>query len=301
MPAVAALRPTDVFTTAQWRDLTRLSAWRGLWLVAHAWGSVALIIAATLWIGHWLVWIPAVFLIGGRQLGIAILMHDAAHGLLHPNRRINNVVGEYLCGAPVGTRLQAYRAYHLTHHRFTQQPEDPDLSLSAAFPTSRASLIRKVVRDLTGQTFIKQRGAQLRAALRPGSAGDNARRFFAAQAVLLTLSLLVYGWQPFALWLLGLATSYQLASRIRNIAEHACTATGPGDPFSHARTTYASLAERALFAPYWVNYHSEHHMFMGVPCYNLPRAHALLLAGGHGPRMTLADGYADVLRGVVRA
>ena len=25
----------------------------------------------------------------------------------------------------------------------------------------------------------------------------------------------------------------------RNIAEHACTPTGPGDPFSHARTTRA--------------------------------------------------------------
>ncbi|WP_254306062.1 hypothetical protein [Sphingopyxis sp. BSNA05] len=50
--------------------------------------------------------------------------------------------------------------YHLTHHRFTQQSEDPDLGLSAAFPTTPASMKRKVIRDLTGQTFFKQRSNQ---------------------------------------------------------------------------------------------------------------------------------------------
>ena len=34
-----------------------------------------------------------------------------------------------------------------------------------SFPTTRASLWRKVVRDLTGQTFLKQRTAQFRFAL----------------------------------------------------------------------------------------------------------------------------------------
>jgi fatty acid desaturase len=83
--------------------------------------------------------------------------------------------------------------------------------------------------------------------------------------------------------------------RIRNIAEHACTTTGSDDPFTHARTTRASLWERAILAPYWVNYHSEHHLFMGVPCYALPRAHALLGAGGYHPRMTIEPNYGAVL------
>ncbi|MEQ1540013.1 MAG: fatty acid desaturase, partial [Sphingorhabdus sp.] len=81
----------------------------------------------------------------------------------------------------------------------------------------------------------------------------------------------------------------------RNIAEHACTTTGSDDPFTHARTTYANMIERTTVAPYWVNYHSEHHLFMGVPCYHLPRAHALLGAGGHHPRMTIEPNYWAVL------
>ncbi len=301
MPAVAAIRPTDIFARDEWRSLTRVSRWRGIWLVVHAWASIMLIIAAAIWVGHWMAWIPAILLIGGRQLGLAILMHEAAHGLLHPDRRTNNWLGEWPTGAMVGSDLQSYRAYHLSHHRFTQQAEDPDLGLSRPFPASRASLIRKVVRDLTGQTFIKQRAALVRAALAGGPARTTLMRFLLAQAAVLALSLSLYGWTPFFLWTLALATSFQLALRIRNIAEHACTATGPGDPFSHARTTRASPIERALIAPYWVNFHAEHHLFMGVPCYRLGRAHALLIDRGYGPRMTLAEGYASVMRAVVRA
>lgn len=343
MPAVSAVRPTDIFSAAEWKTLNRVSRWHGLWLVAHAWGSVALILTVTLWIGHWLAWIPAILLLGGRQLGLAILMHDAAHGLLHPDRRINNLLGEWLTGAAVGSDLKSYRTYHLTHHRFTQQPEDPDLGLSKPFPTSRSSLMRKVVRDLTGQTFFKQRSAQFALAWRgvqallagrrgdgaahrdaaagtpfnrqgaagingPAAAGDSGAiavaqtvgRFLLLQAIILGISLALYGWTPFLLWMAALATSFQLALRLRNIAEHACTTTGSGDPFSHARTTVASWTERALVAPYWVNFHAEHHLFMGVPCYNLPRAHILLIERGYGERMTLADGYASVMRQVVR-
>src|SRR3546814_10393427 len=86
-------------------------------------------------------------------------MHDAAHGALHPNRKINNFLGQWLTGAAVGSVLIAYRTYHLQHHKYTQQPEDPDLSLSKPFPTTRASLWCKVLRAPTGQTFFKQRVA----------------------------------------------------------------------------------------------------------------------------------------------
>ena len=49
-------------------------------------------------------------------------------------------------------------------------------------------------------------------------------------------------------------------------------------------------------APYWVNYHLEHHLFLFVPCWRLPAAHRLLLDKGHGPKMELRRGYIEVLR-----
>lgn len=341
MAQVAALRPLSIFSAADWRALTHVSRWRGPWLVLHAWLVIALVSGGTAWLWQQAWWAGAMatpfalLLLGGRQLGLAILMHDGAHGLLHPNRALNNWMGEWPSGAAVGSDLKSYRAYHLTHHRYTQQPEDPDLGLSAPFPTSRASLKRKFLRDLTGQTFLKQRRAQFAVALaglgalrrgktdarstaagtalnRGGAAGLSAPleagaaaavtkavgRFLIMQALLLTFALCTVGWIAYALWIVALMTSFQLFLRIRNIAEHACTATGPGDPFSHARTTRASLFERATVAPYWVNFHAEHHLFMGVPCYHLASAHAALIAGGHAERMTLAPGYVAVLRTV---
>ena len=302
MPAVKAANPRDVFAAEDWRAITTLSRWRGIWLVLHAWIFVALAAfgGAAAWDYHWLAGLLvtplALAILGGRQLGLSILMHDGAHGLLHPDRKTNNWLGQWPTGAATGSDLFAYRTYHLTHHKYTQQPEDPDLSLSAPFPTSRDSLRRKCIRDLTGQTFYKQRRAQFAVALRGTSAtARTVGRFLVLQAILLTISLLVWGWTPFLLWLAALATSFQLFLRIRNIAEHACTPTGSGDPFTHARTTYAGLIARATVAPYWVNYHSEHHLFMVVPCYHLAATHRLLGAGGHHPKMTLSPHYRDVL------
>lgn len=339
MPAVRLLPPDRFFDRSQWAAITAASRWRGIWLVAHAWIVSIALVGIAAWSQNPAAWAVAVVFVGGRQLGLAILMHDAAHGLLHPVRKTNNFLGQWLTGAAVGSDLIAYRTYHLQHHKFTQQAEDPDLSLSKPFPTTRASLGRKILRDLTGQTFFKQRLAQfgfaivgLKAMLR-GEAVEKGRasttagtpfnkqsgdgmtsptvdiadamavaravgRFLLVQAVLLAASLALYGWTPYLLWLAGLATTFQLYLRIRNIAEHACTTTGSDDPFTHARTTHAGWLARATVAPYWVNYHAEHHLFMGVPCYRLAEVHAMLGRAGRHESMTIAPGYAAVLRQV---
>lgn len=68
------------------------------------------------------------------------------------------------------------------------------------------------------------------------------------------------------------------------------------DVFRNARTTYASWWVRALVAPYWVNYHVDHHLLFHVPCYNLAKLHALLLAKGFGTKMEIQPDYLTMLR-----
>lgn len=301
MPAVARIDPKTVFTPEEWAGLTVHSRWRGLACVAHAW---VLILAAWALV---IVWpnpatvLLAIMVVGARQLGLAILMHDAAHGALHADAKVNEFVGEWLCAAPVGSNLQSYRKYHLLHHRYTEQDEDPDLMLSKPFPITRRSLWRKIVRDLTGQTFYQQRFAGLFAKPKPGQKkalflNDTRKRFFAFNAVLLAaLTLAGYWWVFFALWVVPMATWFQVILRIRNIGEHACV-HATDDPFHHARTTLANPIERLLIAPYWVHFHAEHHLFMHIPCWNLPKAHRMLMEKGYGPRMVLNDGYGDVLK-----
>jgi len=300
MPAVARLDPKTVFTSEEWARLTARSNWRGLMNVAGAW---SVIFAAGALFALWpnpLTFILAIMLIGARQLGLAILMHEAAHGALHPNAKINDWAGEWLCAAPIGAKLADYRPYHLRHHRYTEQPEDPDLPLSAPFPISRASLVRKIVRDLTGQTFLRQRLAPL-LQKRDQVVGKNvvnrqAPSFLITNAILFAgLSLVGYWWAYPALWIVPMATWFPLVTRLRNIAEHACVPVRD-DPLSHARTTKANILERLFIAPYNVHFHAEHHAFMYVPCYHLEAAHKLLMQKGLGDRMSIAPSYASVLK-----
>jgi fatty acid desaturase len=64
----------------------------------------------------------------------------------------------------------------------------------------------------------------------------------------------------------------------------------------NTRTTEATLIERIFIAPYFVNYHLEHHLLCAVPCYNLPKLHALLMSGPHAARLEVRQGYLNVLR-----
>lgn len=317
MPAAPRVRPTELFRPDEWAPFQTRSPWIGPLLVAHCWGVIVLAIAAGV---VWPILIPlSVAVIGTRQLGLAILMHEAAHGGLSPNGRLNDVLGHWLCAVPVGASLIAYRPYHLAHHKYAQQAEDPDLVLSAPFPVTRASLRRKILRDLTGQTFFKQRVLFAFKAFqtkrdedprsiigkRGGATGHAEGAVVASRSVvafLLVNAALLVGavlagvwWAYFVLWLLPLATWFPMVTRLRNIAEHACVEGSATDPFRAARTTRAAWWERALIAPYWVNFHAEHHLFMHVPCWKLPALHRALRGRPEGARMEVARGYVEVL------
>lgn len=309
MAVAARVKPGTYFASVDWEALSRRSSWKGLALVAHAW---AVIIAAGAVFVIWpnpLTYLAAVIIIGARQLGLAILMHDAAHGCIHPNQKVNDWVGHWLAGAPTNADLQRYRQYHLQHHKYGQQEEDPDLVLSAPFPITRESMRRKIIRDLTGQTFYKQRIKPTIGAFRDGAKKGVpfAKTFklvvgfwkpmLISNAVMLAMLIpLGLWWAWFALWIVPMATWYPLITRMRNIAEHALVPKNEPDPLRHARTTHANWLERIVLAPYWVNYHCEHHMFMHMPCWSLPKAHKLLRKQGASDGMLIEPGgYVKVL------
>ena len=283
------LKAADLLTPAELEGLRRRSDLRGLWCVAHAWLVILGCMVALAVFPHPLVWLAGVMIVGARQLGLAILMHDAAHGVLTERRWLNEWLGQHACSWPLFADLHAYRAYHLKHHRHTQQAADPDLSLSAPFPITRTSFRRKLLRDLTGQTMLKQRLAQFRQGVwrLRGAIGFNL-------GFLLVLTMAGQWHLFFLLWVVPYFTWFPMVTRIRNIAEHAMVPDND-DPFRNARTTHANLLWRALVAPYWVNYHVEHHLIMYIPCYRLARFHRLLMAKGYGDRMELRPGYLSVL------
>jgi fatty acid desaturase len=299
-------------STGEIRSLAERSDAMGVWLVFHAWAVIALAVVFFALFPNPVTLLLAIAIVGSRQLGLAILMHEAAHNALFRTRVLNEFAGDWLCARPILADLPAYRHYHLTHHRFTQTDKDPDLSLSAKFPTTKASLKRKFWRDITGRTGTKQVLGQIAMSLRlagDAEARDAARAefaqafksthfltslpFFLLPAV--TMSLLGDWWFGLVFWVLPFLTWFQLVLRIRNIAEHGAVEVSE-NPLQNVRTTYANWIERAFIAPYWVNFHLEHHLVMHVPCWNLPRMHALMHSKGMKPSMRVAAGYGQALR-----
>jgi fatty acid desaturase len=295
-PATPPVSAGDLLTLPELRHLRRLSALRGACLVLHAWAVIA---GAMILYAAWpsaLTLGLAIAVIGARQLGLLVLMHDAAHWRLFPHPGLNTRVGQWLCAHPVWSEMAAYRARHHLHHRHTRQPDDPDLALAPALPRTRGRFWRDVLCDLAGVTAVAR---LLRAdPWRAGTSGlwSRWRGPLATNAVLCGVLAALGHWSLYPLlWLLPLATWYQLATRIRDVAEHGLV-SDDGDPLRNTRTTAAGLLARIFLAPYWVNYHLEHHLMVFVPCWKLPQAHAILLARGCGPRMEMAASYLEVIR-----
>ena len=298
---------TSILTPVQLAAVrARSDAW-GAGLVAHAWVVIGSSMALVAFFPNVAIYFLAVMLIGSRQLGLLILMHDGAHGMLTQHRPLNRILSQWLCAYPMIADMDIYRRYHLQHHARTMQDDDPDLALTGHYPISRASLRRKLLRDLTGRTGYAQRREQLTQALGASDHPWPARLThvlqtlgpqLGANAVLFALLTAAgHPWFYLTLWVVPLLTWQQLVLRIRNIAEHAVI-PDRNDPFKNARTTEASLLERAFIAPYFVNYHVEHHLLMWVPCYRLPLLRHFLIANGYGGAMASAFGYWQVLLAV---
>src|SRR5215813_4229188 len=285
------------------RLLTMHDVW-SWWALAVDWG---LVFASFALVAAWpnpLTVVLALFVIGARQLGLAVVMHDASHRAFFRSRGLNDFAGNWLAAYPIWSDLRPYRPYHLQHHAKTGGPEDPDLGLADPFPISRASLRRKIWRDLSGQTGWKRLRATLRRDL--GRSKGRVRRNFDAglealhgvvitNAVLLGLLALFGHAALYFLWVGAWLTTYSLVMRIRSIAEHAMV-LDPGSDLGNTRTTLVRWWERLLIAPNYVNYHLEHHLLMTVPHYNLARMHRLLRDRGVlGDDACVARSYREVL------
>jgi fatty acid desaturase len=279
--------------------LLEMEDWRSWASIGLDW---ALVFAAFALVGAWpnvLTVLVALFVIGARQLGLAVMMHEAAHRSLFSDRNVNDWAGQWLAAYPIWTDTLTYRAYHLQHHAHTGSERDPDLGLTTPFPITRESLKRKIIRDLTGQTGMKfARGSFKRTVAR---FNEPAGRRAAIGVIVTNGILLAILWAAghpwlYLLWVGAWLTTNTFVTRIRAIAEHALT-PNPDDPLGNTRTTILRWWERFLIGPNRVNYHLEHHLLMTVPHYRLPEMHALLQERGVLERACVeTGGYRAILR-----
>ncbi|MEP1472910.1 MAG: fatty acid desaturase family protein [Halieaceae bacterium] len=247
-------------------------AWR---LFLLNWLGIAAIFAV---VGAYpnIVTIPAaIVLLAGRQLGLAVLMHEAGHRTLFRTPWLNTFIGQWFCAMPIFNDMPSYARGHLAHHQKAGTHDDPDLPNYEAYPISRESFRRKAIRDLTGQTGFKllaflARGEGGVMSREAGSSGHTFYWQLAVQfALFLVLAAFGIGW-AYLLWFGAFMTVFMFIIRVRQIAEHAAVPDlYDSDPRMNTRTVDAPWWQRLLFAPNGVNYHMEHHFMASVPCYRL--------------------------------
>ncbi|MCS6819341.1 MAG: fatty acid desaturase family protein [Chitinophagales bacterium] len=291
---------------------------RAAWEIAQVWLWILFAFALVyIWPNPFTI-IISLFILGGKQLGCAIIMHDCSHDSMFTSRKLNEWIGNWFGAFPIFHDLRYYRPYHTQHHIHTGSDEDPDLSLTKGYPTTAVSMARKFLRDLFGASGIKAQtalilmhfgylkyhlgGLLIRIKQSDKSLFDILKKGFkslagplAANAVIFLLCWLSGKPWLYLLWVGALFTTYNFSLRVRSMAEHSLV-EDRNNPHKNTRTTYANFIERILFAPLHVNYHAEHHLCMGAPSYNLPLMHKLLKERGYYKEGALAPNYLDVIK-----
>ena len=297
-------KPQDLLSKEQLKIIRKKRDWINVVSISMNWLQILAAMALFFYFPNVLTFLLSVIVIGSRQFALAVLAHDGAHNLLFSNEKINDFVSQWFCAFPLFSDNRPYRPYHLAHHRFTESENDPDLSLSAPFPITKASFRRKVIRDLTGQTGFRRYSIALKSifsseadnfAGRIKKISDKIGGFFISNLVIFSLITIFSHWSIyFLLWWIPAFTYYSLIVRIRNIAEHSVT---PGETnLNNTRTTKASFLTRYLLVPHHVNFHLEHHLFTNCPWYNLPKVHEMLKGEPLRDKMCIEESYFSVLR-----
>ena len=307
----------QAFTKAELVELREHSDWQGWLMLFIDYGLIAAAMTLVAFYPNIVSVLVALAVIGTRQLGLAIIMHEAAHRTLFNNRKLNDWAGNWLAAYPIYLSADMYRAHHRDHHGKTWGDTDPDRALADGFPVSKRSMTRKVLRDVFGVTGLKQligtsyvaykviRGEEV-------NQGTLPLRLSRARMIQMLIGTLVTNAILFALlWALGhpmlyllwfgaWLTTHKLLVRLRSMAEHSVVpAPHPVDPFGNTRTTLTRRWERALIAPHNVGFHLEHHLIMTVPQYKLPRFHRMLEERGFLEGACIEQGYARVFRQMV--
>ena len=279
--SLSALRPARVVADTLW-------CW--LWIIG-AWATVAT------WT-HWWVVALAIPVIGTRYYALFIIGHDGLHRRLFPTRERNDLFNDVCILGALGAVTRINNRNHLRHHQHLATQDDPDRHRHACFNKSE---IIEVVAFLTGISSVFTAVTNVffptavtkKTATEPGEVQGEPGTSLASAPEGYTLRDLVIlgawqllliggltwaiGWWAYpVLWLLPVFVFTYLGDNLRSFVEHSHPESD-AKADEHRLVTYISnRVERLFVAPMNMNYHAAHHLWVGIPYYNLPHADRLM-------------------------
>lgn len=276
---IRALLPKDKIK--QWH---KVSTSRGIFSIVKEW---SLIILSAMFCEHffsWPLYALCVAFIGARYLALGLIMHESVHYLISKNKKTNDYLAELFCAWPLFISMRSYRIKHLAHHRHLNTEEDPDyvakFDENWNFPISAKRFFRIILVQFSGlgvfETFKVMSGKRVQKKKPTSSISYMTLRIL---FYVVSISLFLYfehGMWLIWYWILPFATWTQVANRLRRIAEH--SSIEGKDVSMQTRTTIHSWVAQVFLAPKNISLHNEHHLYPGVPCYNLPKLHKEMMS-----------------------
>ena len=269
----------------QRRRLTETTNAPGVIRVAVQFSTIGL---TAYWIGVGLPFWPLALPIQGILLAFLFtLQHECTHRTPFRAAWLNEVIG-HLTGFLITQPFEWFRAFHLAHHKHTNDPEN-DPELAQGKPETRAAIfwhiasvsywaakVATLFRNAFGDPDAPYLSERHLPRIRQEARWMLAGYAIAGTSVFFTPLL-------FWTWLLPLAFGFPVL-RLYLLAEHGrCPAVA--NMFDNTRTTLTNRMVRLLA---WnMPYHAEHHAWPTVPFHHLPELHDMTKS--HLKRVS--DGY----------
>ncbi|UII33618.1 fatty acid desaturase family protein [Fulvivirga ulvae] len=237
----------------------------------------------------------SLIIIGSVQRVFANLLHEASHGLLSSNKRLNQILGTYFTSFLICHLLIPYKQTHLRgHHPYCGDEEkDPDYNFQIAcglYDTKegyRMFFIKNIVLSIIGYRTIEY----IRYIYRDRIFFDTSQlseertrkfrrerlQFFITWAVVFaTVILSGVLLEFFLFWIIPLFTSYVTIGWLAEMAEHYPLPESEKSELLLTRNRHGNMIENFIFGRHGDRYHLVHHLCPSIPCYKLREAHEVL-------------------------
>jgi fatty acid desaturase len=122
-------------------------------------------------------------------------------------------------------------------------------------------------------------------------------RIVGAQLALWGITTVLFAWWVYPLvWALPLGTWTAFFHLVRSFGEHGVLEAEQPDHDNLLISVVSNRVERFFVAPYFMNFHSEHHLFPWIPAPRLPVARQRLASNDDAPPLLLRRSYFAALR-----
>ena len=242
--------------------------------------------------------LPAAWLYGTALVFLFAPLHETVHYTAFRSRSINRAVSA-VCGWILLLPSRYFRAFHLEHHRYTQDPQrDPELA--EAPPATWGDYLWRVsgfqywtsrVRTMVTHAGGRVAEPYITPLERPAVIRE-ARIHLASYVAVAVVSVVADSAAVLWLWVVPVLLGQPML-RLYLLAEHTGCPMVP-DMLANSRTVHTNAVVR--FLAWNMPYHAEHHAYAAIPFHALPRAHAAL-----GPFVQVqSPGYASVHGELIR-